>query len=381
MKLCILHFQPVEKYPPAFNFTRVLAATGIQKVEIHLITTDPGNGKQKIQIPDVHIHRVAKWQSGMSRTTRMKLYVRFVVFALLRLLKEKPSALLYYETGSAGAPYFYNIWLNPSCRLFIHYHEYTSPEEYASGMIFHRWLHRLENSLYKKANWVSHTNKDRMKLFDQDLGVDTPKHTYILPNHPPAAWTSSIVKTDDQITADRIGFVYVGALSIETMYVKQMADYIAARPAECFWDIYSDNHTTEAVEFLEKKRATNISFKGAVNYDALPGTLSNYQVGLVLYNGHIPNYIYNVPNKFYEYYVCGLDVWFPKEMVSCLGLVTRDTFPKVIPINFEKLDDVSFHKETERRNFKYHKQEYACEKTYLPLVRLLINEPEELGAN
>jgi hypothetical protein len=35
-----------------------------------------------------------------------------------------------------------------------------------------------------------------------------------------------------------------------------------------------------------------------------------------LYKGHIPNYIYNVPNKVYEYLACGLQVWYSKDLLT-----------------------------------------------------------------
>jgi len=364
----IIHFQPIEKYPPASNFIRLLAAGSSLQNKVRLITTDPGNGTLKIDIPGVQIHRVAKLRTAMSRASRMILYIRFLISSILLLSWQRPSTLLYYETLSAGAPLIYKRLLNPSCRLFIHYHEYTSPDEYTSGMILNRWLHRLELSLYKKASWVSHTNQDRMDLFLKDLGAYAPEHKFILPNHPPSAWarTEPVYRPGPEA---RIGFVYIGALSTETMFLKEMALYIAARPETCFWDIYSDNHSADVIQFLEQLNAENISFKGSVGYDTLPDLLPDYQIGLVLYKGHIPNYIYNIPNKLFEYYVCGLDTWFPIQMISSLSMVTHGTYPKVIPIDFERLDLVPFHDLTEREGYKKDKMEYAFEKTYMPLLR------------
>jgi hypothetical protein len=44
--------------------------------------------------------------------------------------------------------------------------------------------------------------------------------------------------------------------------------------------------------------------------------LINYDIGVTIYNGHIPNYIYNVPNKILEYLACGLNVWYSSELIS-----------------------------------------------------------------
>lgn len=48
-----------------------------------------------------------------------------------------------------------------------------------------------------------------------------------------------------------------------------------------------------------------------INYSDLPGVIRAYDVGVILYNGHIANYVFNAPNKLFEYLACGLDVWSP----------------------------------------------------------------------
>ena len=62
---------------------------------------------------------------------------------------------------------------------------------------------------------------------------------------------------------------------------------------------------------FEQNKSHNINFRGAISQSDFPLIISQYQIGLVLYKGHIPNYIYNAPNKLFEYLACGLDVWYP----------------------------------------------------------------------
>ena len=55
------------------------------------------------------------------------------------------------------------------------------------------------------------------------------------------------------------------------------------------------------------------------------------------------NYIYNEPNKFFEYYSSGLDVWFPKEMLAMKPNIEYDYRPSVIEVdyeNFKSLDEL-----------------------------------------
>ncbi len=367
-RLCILHFQPVEKYPPAINFLRLLGLSASTTQEIHLFTTDSGKGKENISIPGIRIYRIGKWREGMGKFSRLLFYTRFVLTSLLKLVKYKPSVVMYYETVSAGAPYLYKKWIRPSCPIVIHYHEYTSSEEYQSGMILNRWLHRLELSLYKKAEWVSHTNEDRVRLFLQDTGKWAPSRPMILPNHPPASW-STHSQINRPAAGSPIAFVYVGALSLEHLYVKEMAEWIASRPHDCYWNIYSDNMAPGVLDYFDQLGASNIFFNGAVNYDELPGILSKHNIGTILYKGHIPNYIYNIPNKLFEYHVCGLDTWYPRQMVTCASLNTTDSFPKIVPVDFIHLNLLSLSELINRDNLRYHKQEYSCEETYSGLIR------------
>ncbi len=51
------------------------------------------------------------------------------------------------------------------------------------------------------------------------------------------------------------------------------------------------------------------------------------------------NYIYNEPNKYFEYYVCGLDVWFPKEMLGMYRNIQDHHKPFVKDLDFKKLPD------------------------------------------
>jgi len=364
---CIVHFQPIERYPPAFNFLKVFANENHSDLQIHLITNEPEESKKKIEIPGVIIHRVNKWKPKRSRISRMFLYMRFIWKTLFLLIRLKPSSLLYYESISAGAPCIYKKWFNSSCSLFIHYHEYISPEEYRSGMILNRWFYKLERSIYKKASWVSHCNEDRMRFFLENLGKSAPSHTYILPNHPPAQW-AYYAKDPNEERSRPVGIVYVGALSVDGFFLKEMATWVAAHPDKFYWDIYSDNFQNSATDFLQSLNASNIFFKGAINYEELPALLSKYTIGVILYSGHIPNYIYNVPNKLFEYHVCGLDTWLPLQMISCLPLIKLDTYPKIAALDFSKMEKLPVDKLLSIDGCPYVKNEYAAEKTYKLLI-------------
>lgn len=336
-KIFIVHFQPLEKYPPVLNMLRHLAAVKTHGLNIHAISTAAGNGKKLLKVDGITIHRVCKWRNGMSRIDRLLLYVQFQVRALALLRMNKPENVLYYETLSAGAPILYKNWFNRKSKLYIHYHEYTSPAEYKQGMFVARWLHWLEKRIYKKAVWVSHTNLQRAKLFAEDIGSAAPAEVQAIPNYPPRKW-KQVSASITSPKSNRIGFVYVGALSLDTMHLVSFANFIAGNPLKYYWDIYSDNFSPEVISFFERHNAPNIFFRGGVEYDDLPSILPHYDIGVILYKGHIPNYIYNAPNKLFEYLTAGLDAWFPREMEGCVPYKTYKTYPEVLEIDFQQLN-------------------------------------------
>lgn len=72
------------------------------------------------------------------------------------------------------------------------------------------------------------------------------------------------------------------------------------------------------------------------------------------------NFKYNETNKFYEYLICGLDVWYPKEMTLLHEMdkhvfapqvvemdITQRLFPH-IELTPRKVDNSSFHKFSEK---------------------------------
>ena len=367
---CIVHFLPVEKYPPAINFLKILAAD--KELEIHLVTVNQENGKKKLEIPGVRIHRFGAIKNKRSSLSRMFFYIGFFFRTLLLLIRVKPSSLLYYESISAGAPCIYKKWFNKSCRLFIHNHEYKSPQELNSGIFFNRWVYKIERSVFKKADWVSHTNEDRMRFFLNDMGKDAPTQTHILPNHPPVDF-GKYAKDSKTDRKPPVGIVYIGALSVDEFFLKEMATWVASNPSNCYWDIYSDNYQPEVLAYLKELNAPNISFKGGVEYSELSKILPKYTVGIILYTGHIPNYVYNVPNKLFEYHVCGLDTWFPDHMISCHELDKPDSYPKIIGIDFKELEKQSLEKLVCVEGLPYLKNEFIAEKTYQPLIQAFTN--------
>jgi hypothetical protein len=366
MRLAIIHFNPIERYPPVMNWLNYLAGHMDGKTEVLVLTmaSAPGEGAFPSPAPFIRIKRVGNL-NGRSAVSRYRNYLAFYASAIGRLAGWRPDAVLYYETLSAYPAILYKRIINRDSRLFVHYHEYMSPKEYQEGMTLIRWGHKLEKRAYPSYAWISHTNEDRMGMFMEDLQGIRLHHTHILPNYPPLSWRSE--KRENGVGSP-VRLVYAGALSLETMYTRVFTDWILRQEGKVVLDIYSGNMSGETGEFLSMLNSPHIRFCGRVDYFDLPRVLRNYDAGVILYNGNIPNYVYNVPNKFYEYWACGLDVWFPEKMKSSLALVTTDSYPKIVAIDFEKLETLNLGAMTDRTGLLYRPCPYYDETSLEPLL-------------
>ena len=104
--------------------------------------------------------------------------------------------------------------------------------------------------------------------------------------------------------------------------------------------------------------------KGYVPYELMPSILSNYDIGVILYKGVIPNHIYAVSNKLFEYWACGLDVWFSDKMTGSLQYSRTDFYPKLIPVNFEELDGFDMNCAISHTGLSYQPFPYYCEQQF-----------------
>ncbi len=367
-RLAILHFNAIELYPPVLNWLNFLAENGGREIEVRVITMSNVSAVNFTPRAD-NIKIIRSGVMGKKGIRAWLNYLSYYARALLYLVKWRPDTVLYYETLSALPAVIYKKYLRPDSNLFIHYHEYVTPVEYEEGMRLGRWIHGLEKKLYKKAKWISQTNEDRVALFRSDINSDHPLPLFTLPNYPPCSWLSS----SRQKTAlnDPIRIVYVGALSLETMYTREMAEWVISQSGKVLWDIYSDNITPDAQAFLQSFHGQLIRFNKGVNYFSLPEVLGQYDIGIILYKGHIPNYIYNAPNKLFEYMACGLDVWFPDVMKGCLGYFSPGSSPKIIALDFGQLGGLDLEAVLDRDGLQQASSVYCAENVLPSLLNYM----------
>ena len=346
-RIVIIHFQPLEFYPPIQNLLSVLNDSLTNKEIIVISTSQNKLHEFKLDSNSIKIFR--KQITSSKRMIRTLKYIYFYFFCFIKLLLLRSNHVIYFETISALPAILYKF-IFPRSKLIVHYHEYTSLNEYKNGMILNKFNFLLERKLFHKYSWISHTNKDRVNLFLNDINSDKRLNIRIMPNYPTKSWIDRSIEHFQlsQVSfGDKLNLVYIGALSFEDTYIREICDFIIKNHLKFRLDIYAVTCTEEVLTYINKISDSIITYKGAAHYNEIPKLLTQYQVGLILYKGTVPNFVYNAPNKLFEYMCSGLDVWYPSEMIGCYEYTTNH-IPKVIEINFR-----SIQKSIEEYQFEY----------------------------
>jgi hypothetical protein len=347
LKLAILHFAPLEFYPPVMNF---INCWGAETNEVVKVYTTVHGGSNIFSNKFAQILRLGKL--GNSSLKRYCSYLYFNLVSFFSIMYNRPQSIFVYETISILPAYLMSRW-NSSIKIYIHYHEYISPEEMVNTSRYMKFLFGIEKKLFNRVVWISHTNEKRMELFSIQHPELKDNIKRLMPNYPPSNWHRKVKSKND---LGKINMVYAGAIGLQSTYIKEIISFVKNHE-KFILHIYSNNIDIDAMNFLKENLSNRIHLKGSVGYYELPSIYAEYDIGLILYKGLTPNYVYNAPNKLFEYLVCGLEVWYPKEMVGCFQYQSK-IFPKVIEINFENL-------KIDVENQIFHSQKYTDEKTLI----------------
>ena len=408
-KLAILHFLPLEYYPPVTNFLDYLNSDHHNDFEnIKVYSTYNIKERKEYRPLDKEVigsigkevdrpenstsvlktkrskNLITLYRSPFPKATnhsiiRLLKYLHFNIFTLFGLVIYRPNSLLYFESYSAWPAYFYTRFFNRKCRIFIHNHEYADKKWYVTTMKQVRYFHQLERKwLYPRAVWNSQTNEDRLRLFWNDHPKLKLESLKVMPNYPPKKWKESLLSPkihDKHSINDPLKIVYIGSISFQNTYILKFCNWIEEQNGEIIFDIYSYNLYEDVKNFLRSLNSSYINyFEEGIEYSRIPEILNNYNVGVIFYTAYSDNVINCVSNKFYEYFACGLDVWFSDIMRSTHSLVTKNTYPKVVPVDFEKLDEFDWQKAFDKEGFTNKPSEYYCEEVYEELVKELLKD-------
>lgn len=364
-KIAILHFYPIEYYPPVLNLLNYLSTSNaINDLEISVFTCSNDKGRKPYSNDTISIYRFELAEKGDSNLIKSYKYVKLIFRSMAKIIKLDIETIIYFESISSLPATIYKRFFNQNCRIFIHYHEYAPKSWYEKYMKFVKYSHFFESHyLYRKASWISQTNSDRLKLFQKDhSNIDTRK-MHVMPNFPPMVWRNYLKPLEEK---RKNKIVYVGSLAFESTYIREFCEWIKSQEYYTL-DIYSYNFHPEVENHLKNIHDDKIRFfPGGIEYDLLPIVLNKYDIGIILYKGYSENVIYCAPNKLFEYLACDLNVFFSKELLGCYQFVNSGSYPEVNPIDFLNLEPgYSFRMKTKGN---YKPQHYWCEDVYNELL-------------
>lgn len=320
---------------------------------------------------NIKFHRLP-YPNMVGLVKRLWSYARFALLVLLHLQKQRPESVFYYETNSALPVYLYfKLTGFHYSDLFIHYHEYNTPEQYRAGMKLVYYSYKKERDfLWKHATWISQTNAFRRDFFQQDY--PSLKSVNILPNYPPKDWT---VENTAQKVSLPVKVVYVGSLGMDNFYLREFSEWVNRQAGSIIFDIYSHNSTQASIDYLKQldSQYIHVNYDG-IWYNDLPEVLKKYHVGLILYKGFNENFTFNETNKLFEYLACGLDVWFSEETKGIYKHITHNTYPKVLKLNYKNMDSYSLEELIDHSGLTYKPSEYFCEPVYEKFLSVLNEE-------
>lgn len=362
---------PLEYYPPVTNMLNCLG----EIADLHIKVWTTKNVKRRPAYKNTNIAQVQRLKLPKpqdAKLYRLLTYLRFNIKTFWDLLFFSPDVVLYYESYSAGPVYWYFRYFGKNKKLFIHYHEYFDQAWYNRGMAIVKQYYKYEKEfLWHRAQWISHTNTFRRDLLLKAYPLLQESKIHVLPNYPPSSWYKKVKYKSSRISKV-VKTVYVGSLSLKDTFIKPYCDWLLSQNGNVILDVYAYNLHKDTLKYLKQLRSPFIRFfEDGLAYEDLPKVLPKYDIGLILYKGNTPNYIYNAPNKLFEYMACGLEVWVPQVMIGCQPYLNIKERPIVRTVDYTNLNNqllIDYHNHLK---LPIKPSSYNCDTSLLALIQAL----------
>jgi len=370
-QIALIHFLPLEYYPPATNMINYLSEELNSDIFLSVFSTHNTKKRAVYNNKSVKIYRTASSENTDYKFVRLWKYFVFQISVFFKLIIIRPEKILYYESLSSFPVFLYKRFIKHSTKIYIHYHEYVSPDEYANkSMATERFFHKLEQKfLYKNAVWISHTNTDRLNMFFYDNPNISDNILKEIPNYPPKSW-KIFIPNKTSIQKSQLKCIYIGSLSLKNTYLKEFVTWVIAQNGKISFDIYTYNLNLETLNFLQNLKSPYINFNSnGIEYADIPSVLKKYNVGIIFYKSYSNNVVNCVSNKFYEYYVCNLNIWFSDIMKSTMKYTSLKSEPLVIPVNFKELNNFNWEKYEYNKITDKNRSAYFCDNIYVSVKK------------
>lgn len=292
------------------------------EVQIIVFTTKNNTSYQTPVFPNTTIYRF-----GIISQNPMKRYLSYIYFNLVSsilLLTKQLDFITAFESLSV-LPLWVRSKLKSKTEAHIHYHEYLSEPERQMSSPYMKLLYRLEDQLLRQYN-SSHTNEDRKSFFLNDKSFLRSHQVLVRPNLPPKSWWNNYGKYRISHTNGKLRLLHLGTCDDNTMYIREILEWVSSHQDKYELTFISQQIDQKTRELISRFNCDAIFLKKAVDYYDLPQEIVKYDIGLILYKGHIPNFVYNVPNKVHEYLSCGLKVICDKSLKTTVNLNDKNIY-------------------------------------------------------
>lgn len=308
MEIFVVHYQNISNYPPLQNFLNELQS---RNISFKCLTT--GKKNDNINLENILISPYS--------------HIGFFIRTFFSLVLYRPKKIIYFETYSSLGVFVYMLFFKKWTKLkvLVHYHEYETIYERNCVSLYYKLLSKIEvHLLLPKASWISHTNNDRRNFFLNDYPHIIPDKCHVIQNIPSKNWNQCTPKQRDKNLFRQRKLVYVGSLGAESNLLTQFLELVQEYNLQITLDIFSGNIDNKSKEIFEDYHW--ISIYPFVHYNQLPKLLNEYDCGLILYSGISKNHQFSIPNKFFEYLACGLNVLTSNKLFTLNTYVAENEF-------------------------------------------------------
>ena len=248
-------------------------------------------------------------------------------------------------------------------KLLVHYHEIVTLDELNDDRKLNKFLNKIEAKNYTKFDWISHTNRSRLEIFTKQYKLQRAQQILrVLPNYPPDSW----LKFDAQRLNESniVKLLHIGTISTNGMYLNELLNAFGSKDGFTI-DFYSHYFSKDVVDLISIH--SNCKINGAIDYDKIVQLKGIYDVGLVLYSGQSLNFVYNAPNKIFEYLALDLDVWCSDKLKTAKEYERLDCYPKMIMVDYRNLNKFDVELARSRKDLNYIPSSNTCSTVYCEL--------------
>lgn len=300
-KLCVVHYLPIEQYPPLQN---LMEALGAQERMSSVIFC--GSVEALEHHSQVVTENMVAYYSPFTHDGGWRQKCEFAKRVRIESLKRQFDCVLAFGDELSGL-----VCSRITSKVkALHLHELPPKlsfrNKYISKTLFFEIV--MLHFAIRRFRWVSQVTPKRAEIFSRRFHVQCRN----LFNFPPASFTSiNLEKRENR----RLRVIYVGSCNPISVQVSTLK--VLCRSQKVELSVLPTN--TQGLEQLKNLRGIKVLDR--VPYPELPGLLQQFDVGLILYNGHSDNMRFGVPNKLAEYLRCGLHVVYHNALESVTEFV------------------------------------------------------------